>query len=356
MKNILVIILFIFIASNASAQTTYNFTGNGKWSTPSNWSNNTVPPSVLPSGSTIIISPSPGDSCVLNLVHRNLPGSNFIITNGARFIVPGGIGYYNDSINAITKLKKVFYPRDTVATLCLECPVNIAQQSEYYIYDSMNRLKTKKTISTIFSNNPIIIDTIGEINYNYFGNSNTIVSYTSTNGNTQLLYYDTLNKLIKDSAQNPLNVTGKIVRTYRYNADTIFQIQSVVNTNGLETLIDTMIMQGNNITFERSRYSNQSFIVRDFRQFTFSPYRNPYSYVNNFSILGSEYRKTTFLFSYNWENSERVTYNQVFSANLNQYNNPNPNAIFTIGIDNYGRVVSSSNTYTGNKATTFEYY
>ncbi len=351
-------LLFFFILAfvNLSAQTTYNFTGNGNWSVPSNWSSNTIPPNRLPSGSTIIINPQPGDSCVLNVVHKNLPGSNFVIASAAKFIVPGGIGVYSDSTDLVTKVKKILHPIDSVGLLCFGCPIIITQKSDYYIYDSLNRIKIRKSILTTFSNNPITIDTVSELNYIYEGNDSKIISYTSSTGNTQLFYYDALNRLIKDSAQNPLNVLGKIVRTYSYNLDTIFQTQTVIQTNGIELLKDTMITVGNNITFERLKYTNPPLTVTINNNFTFSPYRNPYSYVNNFPIFGSDYRTTSLLFTYNMNYSDRSTYNQAYQNNHKINNYPNYLNQFTIGLDAYGRVISSSNNYTGNKVTTFEYY
>ena len=54
--------------------------------------------------------------------------------------------------------------------------------------------------------------------------------------------------------------------------------------------------------------------------------------------------------------ADRSTYNQVHRNDLQFRNNPIYNSQFTIGLDAYGRVITSSNTYTGNRATTFEYY
>jgi hypothetical protein len=357
MKTICLVIFTSFISMLASSQTTYTFTGNGNWSTPSNWSANTIPPNRLPSASTIIINPQQGDSCVLNIVHKNLPGSNFIVASGAKFIIPGGIGDYSDSAALVTKLKKVISPISYVSPLCLECPSIQRQFTDYYIYDSLYRLKTRKFITTTLSNVPITIDTATEsINYFYDGSSNKIISYSFGAANIQLLYYDSLNRLIKDSTQNPSNNTGMIVRIYSYNLDTIFQTQSIINPSGFETLIDTMIKIGNNITFERIKYSSPSLPITMFNNFTFSVYRNPYSYVNNFSLLGSDYRSTSLLFTYNMRYSDRSTYNQVQRNDLQFRNNPIFISQFTIGLDAYGRVITSSNTYTGNAITTFEYY
>ncbi len=44
----------------------YTFTGNGNWDVATNWTNNAVPPAVLPAGNEIIINPVAGGECILN--------------------------------------------------------------------------------------------------------------------------------------------------------------------------------------------------------------------------------------------------------------------------------------------------
>jgi glucose/arabinose dehydrogenase len=45
----------------------YTFTGNGNWTDANNWSNNTIPSTTSPSGSVIIITPTTGGECVVNV-------------------------------------------------------------------------------------------------------------------------------------------------------------------------------------------------------------------------------------------------------------------------------------------------
>ncbi len=78
MKKFLLLIAAVLFLQLAFSQS-YTFTGNGYWTVAANWSNNTIPPAVLPAGDTIIISPAVGDSCVLN--------STQIISSGAYLIV-----------------------------------------------------------------------------------------------------------------------------------------------------------------------------------------------------------------------------------------------------------------------------
>ncbi|MEP7232473.1 MAG: M23 family metallopeptidase [Ginsengibacter sp.] len=60
----------------------YTFMGNGSWDVATNWSNNNMPPPVLPSGNEIIISPVQGGVCILN-------GSQTISNGGKITIIAG---------------------------------------------------------------------------------------------------------------------------------------------------------------------------------------------------------------------------------------------------------------------------
>jgi len=68
----------------------YTFTGSGNWNTPSNWSNNTVPPSILPNGSEIIIDPATG-SCTLNVPVTVQSGAKITVKAGKSFVVQGNL-------------------------------------------------------------------------------------------------------------------------------------------------------------------------------------------------------------------------------------------------------------------------
>ena len=89
MKWIFLLLFTAIIPILCQAQINYTFTGKGLWSLPANWSNNSVPPSNLPAGSTIYIYPAFGDTCRLNVNQSISPGaslqaqnSTFIISNG----------------------------------------------------------------------------------------------------------------------------------------------------------------------------------------------------------------------------------------------------------------------------------
>ena len=74
-----------------AAPTNFTFTGDGLWSIAANWQNNVIPPAILPTGSTITISPSPGGSCILNVLQTISFGANFLVTAGTNFTVQGGL-------------------------------------------------------------------------------------------------------------------------------------------------------------------------------------------------------------------------------------------------------------------------
>jgi hypothetical protein len=63
----------------SSTPVVYHFTGNGNWSTVTNWENNLQPPAVLSNGSEIIIDPPAGQKFTLNINYIIQPGINLII-------------------------------------------------------------------------------------------------------------------------------------------------------------------------------------------------------------------------------------------------------------------------------------
>lgn len=69
----------------------FSFTGNGNWSNASNWSNNLVPPSTLPQGSQIIINPSAGGECVLDVQQKIASSASVTVQAGKKFVVQGNL-------------------------------------------------------------------------------------------------------------------------------------------------------------------------------------------------------------------------------------------------------------------------
>jgi glucose/arabinose dehydrogenase len=59
----------------------YTFIGNGNWTDTSNWSNNTIPPSISSQGGTIIIKPTTGGQCIVNVPVTIAAGIKILIDN-----------------------------------------------------------------------------------------------------------------------------------------------------------------------------------------------------------------------------------------------------------------------------------
>ena len=69
----------------------YTFMGNGNWNVATNWSNNTIPPAVLPGGSEILINPVAGGECVLNISQTISAGSKITVLSGKKLTIPGDL-------------------------------------------------------------------------------------------------------------------------------------------------------------------------------------------------------------------------------------------------------------------------
>ncbi len=84
------------IAANGSlvgptVSITYTFHGNGNWDVASNWSNSSIPPASLPSGSSIVINPSAGGQCVLNVAQTISSGATLTVQTGKKLVVQGAL-------------------------------------------------------------------------------------------------------------------------------------------------------------------------------------------------------------------------------------------------------------------------
>ncbi len=83
-------VAFSYTVGN-TAVNTYHFTGNGNWSNPVNWTNNTIPPAVLPASGNIIIDPVDDGECILDVTQHVTSGANITVTPGKKFKVPGSL-------------------------------------------------------------------------------------------------------------------------------------------------------------------------------------------------------------------------------------------------------------------------
>ncbi len=69
----------------------YTFTGNGNWNTSTNWSNNTIPPSSPVGGSEIVIDPTAGGQCILNVPYTLPSNSSFTVKAGKNLVIQGNL-------------------------------------------------------------------------------------------------------------------------------------------------------------------------------------------------------------------------------------------------------------------------
>ena len=83
---------FVYASTKViSLAVVYTFTGNGNWDDPANWSNNTIPPAVLNTTSTIVIDPPVDGECVLNIVQHVGSNVNFKVNDGKKLRILGDL-------------------------------------------------------------------------------------------------------------------------------------------------------------------------------------------------------------------------------------------------------------------------
>jgi len=70
---------------------TYVFTGSGNWSIAANWTNNNVPPALLPAGAEIIINPSGNNPCIVNISQVIAQGAKLIVAPGKNLLIQGNL-------------------------------------------------------------------------------------------------------------------------------------------------------------------------------------------------------------------------------------------------------------------------
>jgi hypothetical protein len=71
--------------------TQFKFIGSGNWTLASNWSDNQIPPAVLPANSEIIINPIPNTACILNTTQTIAPGAKITVAPGKQFLIEGNL-------------------------------------------------------------------------------------------------------------------------------------------------------------------------------------------------------------------------------------------------------------------------
>lgn len=75
------------LSSGAAPVTSFTFTGSGNWSNPANWSGGNVPPSPLPTGSSILIT----GNCILDVTQIVQSGASITVATGATLVIPGSL-------------------------------------------------------------------------------------------------------------------------------------------------------------------------------------------------------------------------------------------------------------------------
>ena len=75
----------------SSGPTTYTFTGSGNWSQAGNWQGGTAPPTTIPSGVTIIISPNGSDECIIDIPITLSAGASLQVAPGKRLRINGNL-------------------------------------------------------------------------------------------------------------------------------------------------------------------------------------------------------------------------------------------------------------------------
>ncbi len=66
----------------------YVFNGSGNWNDPANWTYNTMPPAVLPSGSEIFVNPRPNGKCILNVSQTISQGASITVMQDKKLEIP----------------------------------------------------------------------------------------------------------------------------------------------------------------------------------------------------------------------------------------------------------------------------
>jgi hypothetical protein len=73
----------------------YTFIGNGNWDVASNWTNNTIPPATITSGSEIIINPIANGECILNVSQTVSSGGIITVESGKKFRILSDLNIQN---------------------------------------------------------------------------------------------------------------------------------------------------------------------------------------------------------------------------------------------------------------------
>ncbi|HAD12955.1 MAG TPA: hypothetical protein DCF33_11030 [Saprospirales bacterium] len=147
----------------AASTPVFTFSGNGAYNNPANWQGGQMPPSLVPSGTEVIINPAPGGTCTLDATQYPVSfstGSRLTIANNANFIING-----NFSVPSESEFQGGFLTaRDTVdffvaaPTVVEALPSGVAQNGVTYSPDN-----TSATL-VLYAPNKSSIVVLGDFN------------------------------------------------------------------------------------------------------------------------------------------------------------------------------------------------
>lgn len=257
------------------------------------------------------------------------------------------------------KLKRVIYSTDTINPLCVPCPPTISYNAESFSYDFEGRLITRVLTKTTLLPTPVRTDTTAIYTYYYMSNSSSplIIGYTDrhtgSNPANHLLSYDTQNRIIKDAVTNPQIGNNKLT-LFTYLPGAVIEYEEQTFPIGLQVTTDTLFIAANNVTQEKLKVAN----THREMVYTASAYRNPFSYVNNYSLLSSDYKNGSNSVSFSIYSPQNITYNFPSQTAVKYWNNSSAitqyTAAFQTTLDSFGRIQSFRSS--GNKLISFEYY
>lgn len=265
----------------------------------------------------------------------------------------------SDSNNATTggnALLKSIYQYDTTYLLCGNCPPVITKNDVRFVYDAQNRVTQRWVITTKASAGAVTtIDTTNTFTYTYTGGSSKVTGYTEQEGKgTPVIHeltYDAQDRLIKDSVTNPQPSNNKVT-TYTYFTNMYLQKDKQTVGISSQFSIDTFYFSGSNVVKQALQGG-----ARTITYTVSSTLRNPLSYTNTFSLLGSDWRNGINGTLYTIYTSFYATYNMT--TKLSIAGSTGSPVIGNLGITidaGTNDVVSFTNSANGNRQTFYEYY
>jgi hypothetical protein len=261
--------------------------------------------------------------------------------------------------SSAVRLKRIIHPQDTIS--CPGCIRVISQRQEHFTYDIYNRLTTRivTTHTSDLAQTATSVDTTERFLYNYQGTSSRITGYSHIRYAApinHLLSYDASGRLVADTILNETANNNKSVR-YFYSGDTILATYRYKYFSSDELVFDTMIVSNNNVVKQNIgiEYLNPPSKTYVKTIYTLSSLRNPLSYVNNHSLLGSDYKITDAFSETLFHGQQNIPLNASHtyiygSSQFTRHMN------YTLTTDLMNRVTEIISDLGNNRKMKFEYY